>query len=136
MNMIQMCNKRKRMLAWNQYSIRFPPTNPHNKVTTPVIVEAELNVFPIDGAYMDRVVEMEVIYERCFLKLHQKSRINSNKSFTGEKVVPLGKLNLDVRLRDGDLSRVEKLTFTVVRYPSNYNILIGRTGIATLASMQ
>ncbi|XP_076952753.1 uncharacterized protein LOC143626584 [Bidens hawaiensis] len=133
--MAQICNKRQRTLAWNQQS--FPPTNPHNKVTTLVIVEAELNSFPINGAYMDYGATMEVMYERCFLELPQEIKKqlqhteNSLKSFTGEKVIPLGKLTLDVQFRDGDLSRVEKLTFIVVRHPSNYNILIGTTGIAT-----
>lgn len=46
-------------------------------------------------------------------------------------MIPLGKITLDVRFRDDDLSQVEKLTLILASYPYNYNLLIERTGIAT-----
>lgn len=45
-------------------------------------------------------------------------------------VLPLIQITMNVFLRDGDLIRSEDLTFSLLRHPSNYDIIIGRLGIS------
>ncbi|KAK1424789.1 hypothetical protein QVD17_20127 [Tagetes erecta] len=81
------------------------------------------------------------MYERCFLQLSEETKARLQPSgtplvgFAGERIHPLGEITLEVCLRDGDLSRVEELTFAVVRHPSHYNIIIGRPGISAFQAI-
>lgn len=45
------------------------------------------------------------------------------------KVHPLGQITLNVIIQDRELTRSEDLTFSLVRCPSNYDVIIGRPGI-------
>ncbi|KAL6969458.1 hypothetical protein U1Q18_052752 [Sarracenia purpurea var. burkii] len=49
--------------------------------------------------------------------------------FTGEKVYPLGTIQLPVTLGDGQIKATQMLTFLVVDSPSAYNIILGRTAL-------
>ncbi|KAK1415619.1 hypothetical protein QVD17_31402 [Tagetes erecta] len=132
---------RPRSGAWTRQSIDFPPTDPETFITTPVIIEAELDGSLIDRVYMDCGAGAEIMYERCFLQLSEETRAKLQPSetplvgFAGERVHPLGQITLEVCLRDGNLSRVEELTFAVVRHPSHYNIIIGRSGISAFQAI-
>ncbi|KAK1432610.1 hypothetical protein QVD17_09508 [Tagetes erecta] len=132
---------RSRSGAWTRLSIDFPPTDPEIFIITPVIIEAELDGSLIDRVYMDCGAGAEIMYERCILQLSEETRAKLQPSetplvgFAGERVHPLGQITLEVCLRDGDLSRVEELTFAVVRHPSHYNIIIGRSGISAFQAI-
>jgi hypothetical protein len=119
--------KKARTEPWNKQYICLPPA-PDELIVTPVIVEAELDGFLIDRVYMDCGASSKVMYERCFESLSPeiKSKLKPSDAslvgFLGERVHPLGKLTLSVCFRDGDLSRTEELTFSVIRYQLHHHL--------------
>ncbi|GKF89722.1 hypothetical protein Tco_0263685, partial [Tanacetum coccineum] len=55
--------------------------------------------------------------------------------FAGGVVKPLGKIELEVVFGDGGLFRTVMINFTVVRAPSPYNVIFGRTGLRSLRAV-
>ncbi|KAI3807980.1 hypothetical protein L1987_23920 [Smallanthus sonchifolius] len=141
MNMIHLTRsetqKRPRRESWDKKCICFPLIEEAELIFTPIIVEAEIEGTLVNKIYMDCRAASEIMYKRCFLQLRDEVKARLEKAdtpligFSGEKVLPLGQIELTVRLEDGPLSRTERLTFLVVQAPSRYNIIIGRPGIST-----
>nr|GEV37962.1 reverse transcriptase domain-containing protein [Tanacetum cinerariifolium] len=84
---------------------------------------------------------VEVMFERCFENLSPaiRSRLRDTRmdlvGLTGSVVKPLGKIELKVVFGDGDLFRMVMITFIVVREPSPYNVIFGRTGLRSLRAV-
>lgn len=55
--------------------------------------------------------------------------------FFGETNKPLGKIELEIRFGDHDMYRRTMMTFCVVRSPSPYNVILGRTGLKELRAI-
>ncbi|GJY19642.1 hypothetical protein Tco_0391133 [Tanacetum coccineum] len=78
-------------------------------------------------------------------KLNHQIRDSGNKSqaegdsnlvgFAGEATKPLGKIELEVCFRSEGLRRRTTMKFIVIRAPSPYNIILGRTGLRTLRAI-
>ncbi|GJX41293.1 reverse transcriptase domain-containing protein [Tanacetum coccineum] len=68
-----------------------------------------------------------------------KSRLRSTQidlvDFTCGVVKPLGKIELEVVFGNGGLFRRVMINFTVVRAPSPYNVILGRTRLKTLRAV-
>ncbi|GJY18178.1 hypothetical protein Tco_0389669 [Tanacetum coccineum] len=52
--------------------------------------------------------------------------------FSGEQLIPIGKIKLEVKFGEGGLTCSIMMKFTVVRASSPYNIILGRTGMRDL----
>ncbi|GJX67368.1 hypothetical protein Tco_0303095 [Tanacetum coccineum] len=55
--------------------------------------------------------------------------------FAGDVVKPLGKIELEVVFGGGGLFRMVMINFTIVRAPSPYNIIFGRTGLRSIRAV-
>ncbi|GKB61962.1 reverse transcriptase domain-containing protein [Tanacetum coccineum] len=68
-----------------------------------------------------------------------KSRLRSTQmdlvGFAGGVVKPLGKIELEVVFGDDGLFRTVMINFIVVRVPSPYNVIFGRTGVRALRAV-
>ena len=82
-----------------------------------------------------------MMYEHCFNNLCPSIQSKLKKSssplvgFSGEVIQPLGKIELDVCFGDHGLFRKAKMKFSVIRSPSPYNIILGRTGLRELRAI-
>lgn len=81
------------------------------------------------------------MYEHCFLNLDpsiQSRLIKTNTplvGFAGEAINPLGKLELEVCFGNEGLYRRTTMKFAIVRSPSPYNVILGRSGIKKLRAI-
>ena len=81
------------------------------------------------------------MYEHCFNNLStdiQKRLRETNTSlvgFSGEANKSLGKIELEVCFGDHGKYRRTMMTFCVVRSPSPYNVILGRTGLKELRAI-
>nr|GFA38210.1 reverse transcriptase domain-containing protein [Tanacetum cinerariifolium] len=55
--------------------------------------------------------------------------------FAGGVVKPLGKIELEVVFGDGGLFRTVMINFTIVRTPSPYNVIFGRTNLRSIRAV-
>ncbi|GKF01411.1 reverse transcriptase domain-containing protein [Tanacetum coccineum] len=107
----------------------------------PFIIEDVMEGYLMRRVYVDQGASVEVMFEHCFknLSLAMRSCLRSTQmdlvGFAGGVVKPLGKNELEVVFRDGGLFRRVMINFTVVRAPSPYNIILGRTGLRTLRAV-
>ncbi|GKA54680.1 hypothetical protein Tco_0753629 [Tanacetum coccineum] len=65
-------------------------------------------------------------------KVASKEHPDGFGGFAGGVVKPIGKIELEVVFGDEDLFRTVMINFTVVRAPSPYNVIFGRTGLRSL----
>ncbi|KAJ0844166.1 putative aspartic peptidase domain superfamily [Helianthus annuus] len=81
---------------------------------------------------------VEVTYEHCFLRFDRDERDRLEEDsiplvgFNNSVSHPLGKIKFPFTVGVGDRVRTINLTFTVVRAPSKYNVILGRPGIGDL----
>ncbi|KAK1418215.1 hypothetical protein QVD17_27358 [Tagetes erecta] len=121
---------------WAKKKISFPPLRHGRSMTSPVIIEADIEGHTTQRVYLDGGSSSEVMYEHCFLRLDEdlQRRLVASQSplisFSGETVQPIGEIKLKVSLGQGNFERTEMLNFIVVRSPSRYNVIIGRPGIS------
>nr|XP_043619949.1 uncharacterized protein LOC122591771 [Erigeron canadensis] len=113
----------------------FPPLEKDKPSNDPLIIQAMILNIEVQRDYLDSGSECDVIFEHCFLKLPEALRARRTDprgplvGFFGEHAWPLGELDLDVTIKDGAYERTETLDLSIVRSPSPYNILLGRTVI-------
>nr|GEW58700.1 hypothetical protein [Tanacetum cinerariifolium] len=93
--------------SWMKAPIVFPPLSMEDASDEPLIIEAA----------MEGSTQMDLV------------------GFAGSVVKPLGKFELEVVFGDGGLFRRVMINFTVVRPPSPYNVILGRTGLRTLRAV-
>ncbi|GJU14017.1 hypothetical protein Tco_1136413 [Tanacetum coccineum] len=107
----------------------------------PLIIEAIMEGYLVCIIYADQRASVEVMFEHCFKNLSPKirSQLRSTQTdlvgFAGDVVKPLGKLELEVVFKDGGLFRRVMMSFTIIRAPSPYNVILGRTGLQTLQAV-
>ncbi|GJS57276.1 reverse transcriptase domain-containing protein [Tanacetum coccineum] len=107
----------------------------------PIIIEVVMEGYQVHRIHVDQGVSVEVMFQHCFENLSpaMKSRLKSIQTdlvgFTRDVVKPLGMVELEVVFRDGGLFRRVTMNFTVIRSPSSYNIILGRTGLKTLQAV-
>nr|GEX12940.1 reverse transcriptase domain-containing protein [Tanacetum cinerariifolium] len=91
--------------------------------------------------YVDQGSSVEVMFEHCFENLSPaiRSRLKSTQmdlvGFAGDVMKPLGKIELEVVFSDGGLFRTVMINFTIVRAPSPYNVIFGRTCLRSLRAV-
>ncbi|GKC21031.1 reverse transcriptase domain-containing protein [Tanacetum coccineum] len=84
---------------------------------------------------------VQVMLEHCFdhLSPNIKARLIPTQTelvgFSGEQLIPIGKIELEVQFRRGGLTRNVMMKFTVVRVSSPYNVILERTGLQELRAV-
>ncbi|GJR67963.1 hypothetical protein Tco_0014028 [Tanacetum coccineum] len=91
---------------WINIPITFPPILADDVSDEPLIVEAEIEVF-----------------------------LTELVGFSGEQLIPIGKIKLDVAFGNEGLCRRTMMKFTVVGAFSAYNIILGRTRMRSLRAV-
>lgn len=90
---------------------------------------------------MDQGASVEVMYEHCFEYLHPsiKSKLKETNTplvgFVGESIKLLGKIELDMCFGNEGFFHRTTMKFVVVRSPSPYNIILGRSGIKKMRAI-
>ncbi|GKB41103.1 reverse transcriptase domain-containing protein [Tanacetum coccineum] len=121
--------------------ITFPPLTSSQGIEGPLIIEAEISGHIIYPMYVDGGSSTEVLYEHCFNRLRPeiKSQMVPTTTpligFSGETIWPLGQLRLLVVIVDADHSIKAWINFIIMRSPSPYNGIIGRSGIREIQAV-
>ncbi|GKC19486.1 reverse transcriptase domain-containing protein [Tanacetum coccineum] len=127
--------------SWMKVPILFPPLTVEDVSDEPLVIEAAMEGYLVRRVYIDQGASLEVMFEHCFKNLSPaiKSRLRSTQmdlvGFAGGVVKPLGKIELEVVFGDDGLFRTIVVNFTVVRAPSPYNVILGRTGLGALRAV-
>ena len=123
---------------WMNTPISFPPILPGDASDEPLIIEAEVEGYTVRRVYVDQGASVEVMYEHCFLNLDPSIRKKLTYTntpligFAGEAIKPLVKIELEVCFGSEGLYRRTTMKFAVIRSPSHYNIILGRSVIKKL----
>ncbi|GJV32383.1 hypothetical protein Tco_1392783 [Tanacetum coccineum] len=99
-----------------------------------------------EESWMKAPIVFPIVYGRCLRRsTHHRGhhgRVSGTLSVRrsgrvggGGMVKPLGKIKLEVVFGDRGLFRRVMINFTVVRAPSPYNVILGRTGLRTLRAV-
>ncbi|GJV21675.1 reverse transcriptase domain-containing protein [Tanacetum coccineum] len=146
-NMIRSCpNDRKRKSverdeSWMKASIVFPPLSIEDASDEPLIIEGVIEGYLVRRVYVDQGASVEVMFEHCYENLSPaiRSRLRGTQmdlgGFARGVVRSLGKIELEVVFGDGGLFRTVMINFTVVRAPSPYNVIFGKTGLRSLQAV-
>ncbi|GJY14711.1 reverse transcriptase domain-containing protein [Tanacetum coccineum] len=127
--------------SWMKAPIVFPPLSMKDASDEPLIIEAVMKEYLVCRVYVDQGASVEVMFEHCFENLcpAMRSRLRSTQmdlvGFAGGVVKLLGKIELEVVFGNGGLFRRVMISFTVVRDPSPYNVILGRMGLRTLQAV-
>ncbi|GKB01383.1 hypothetical protein Tco_0829427 [Tanacetum coccineum] len=103
--------------------------------------DAEVEGYLVRRVFMDKGAVVQVMFEHCFDNLSPaiKACLTLTQTellgFSGEQLIPVGKVELEVKLEGGGLFHKTMLKFTVVRASSPYNIILGHTGIRELRAV-
>ncbi|GJR74526.1 hypothetical protein Tco_0086891 [Tanacetum coccineum] len=82
--------------------ITFPPVPARDLSDEALVMEAEIEGYLVRRIHIDKGASIEIMYEHCFNMLHPKikARLTETQTtvsgFSGERVKPLGKIELDV----------------------------------------
>nr|GEV20944.1 reverse transcriptase domain-containing protein [Tanacetum cinerariifolium] len=131
----------KRDESWMKAPIVFPPLLMEDASNEPLIIEAVKEGFLVHRVYVDQGASVEMMFEHCFENLSPviRSRLRGTQmdlvGFAGGVVKPLGEIELEVVFGDESLFRTVMINFTVVRAPSPYNVIFGRTGLRSLRAV-
>ena len=93
--------------------------------------------------YVDTGSSANIMYEHCFEKLcsdvrgYLKPPSAPVVGFAGQSVWPLGKIHLPFTLTDWDSGNRKTILaeFIIIRAPSRYNAILGRTGLYQLQAI-
>nr|XP_043630583.1 uncharacterized protein LOC122601917 [Erigeron canadensis] len=120
---------------WEQTAITFPMLPPDEGTEGPILIKAVIGNHPVNRVHLDTGSGCEIMYEHCFLNLRAALRMKRRDSgnalvgFSGEKSWPLGEINLRVVIGEHPRTRMEELTFIIIRAESPYNVILGRTAM-------
>ncbi|GJZ65485.1 reverse transcriptase domain-containing protein [Tanacetum coccineum] len=121
--------------------ISFPTLTADNAVVEPFTIEINAAGHDIHRMYIDGGASTDILYEHCFQKLRPevKSQLHpattSLTGFTGEKIWPMGQLQLPIMVGNKEHSTTAWMNFMVIRSPSPYNGIIGRPGISAICAI-
>nr|GEU65014.1 reverse transcriptase domain-containing protein [Tanacetum cinerariifolium] len=141
-NMVRSQGYRKRPYEmvehWMDNAITFPPVPRYQLMNCPVVVEAMIEGFRVRRIHVDGGSSLEVMYEPCFRNFSYQTRLGLRESrillvgFSGEVSYPMGVIDLEVTTGECGKTRTVIMEFAVVKSPSPYNALLGRTGMMSL----
>ena len=126
---------------WMKVPIVFPYIATSYLSEEPLIIEGDIEGYLVRRIYVDEGSSVNVMYEHCFLNLDSSIRERLEETstsligFSGETNNPLGKIELQVKFGDDGLFRKTIMKFCVVRSPSPYNVILGRTGLKGLRAI-
>nr|GEY38413.1 reverse transcriptase domain-containing protein [Tanacetum cinerariifolium]GEY97022.1 reverse transcriptase domain-containing protein [Tanacetum cinerariifolium] len=121
--------------------ISFPTLGEEDGIEGPMIIEAEIRGQCVHRMYLDGGYSSEILYEHCFSKFHPKIKnqlIPANTPLVGfskEIIWPLGQISLLVKIGDEEHLTSAWMNFMVVRSPSPYNGILGRTGVRKIRAI-
>nr|GEV57630.1 reverse transcriptase domain-containing protein [Tanacetum cinerariifolium] len=121
--------------------IIFPPLDDEEGTEGSMIIEAEIGGHCIHSMYVDGGSALEILYEYCFNRLRPEIKnqlvpaTTALIGFSGEIILPIGKIQLPVRIGDEKHSASALMNFMVVRSPSPYNGIIRRPGVRKLQAV-
>ncbi|GKC75156.1 reverse transcriptase domain-containing protein [Tanacetum coccineum] len=121
--------------------IFFPPLGEDEGTKGPIIIEAEIGGHCIHRMYVDGGSASEILYEHYFSRLHPKIKnqlvlaTTPLIGFSGEIIWPIRQIQLLVTIGDKEHSASTLMNFVVVRSPSPYNEIIGRSGVRKLQAV-
>ncbi|GKA04372.1 reverse transcriptase domain-containing protein [Tanacetum coccineum] len=127
--------------GWMNVPITFPPVPTRDLSDEALVMEAEIEGYLVKRIHIDEGASIEIMYEHCFNMLHLKikARLAETQTtvsgFSGERVKPLGKIELDVCFGGAGRCRRAMMRFTVVPAPSPYNIILGRPALKQLRAI-
>ncbi|GJW23187.1 reverse transcriptase domain-containing protein [Tanacetum coccineum] len=133
--------ERKATKRWMNTHISFPLISEEDVSDEPLIVEAEVEGYLVRRVYVDGGASMEVMFEHYLENLNPgiKARLKETQTdlvgFAGEATKPLGKIELEACFGSEGLCRRTNMKFTVIRAPSPYNVILGRTGLRALRAI-
>ena len=144
--MIRSFGEKKRMNShreedWMKVPITFPSFTTRDLSDEPLIIEGDIEGYLVRRIYVDEGSSVDVMYEHCFNNLSAdiRERLRDTSTslvgFSGETNKPLGKIELELRFGDHSMYRRTMMTFCVVRSPSPYNVILGRTGLKKLRAI-
>ncbi|GJZ56216.1 putative nucleotidyltransferase, ribonuclease H [Tanacetum coccineum] len=144
-NMVRSQGYRKRPYErvehWMDNAITFPSVPRYQLMNCPVVVEAMIEGFRVRRIHVDGGSSSEVMYEHCFRNLSYRTRSRLRESriplvgFSGEVSYPMGVIDLEVTMGECGKTRTVIMEFAVVKSPSPYNALLGRTGMRSLGAV-
>nr|GEV71175.1 reverse transcriptase domain-containing protein [Tanacetum cinerariifolium] len=147
-NMIEVISSKERkmknrvaMEEWMNTPITFPPVPSDDVSDEPLIVESEVKGYLVRRVYVDEGAPVEVMFEHCFenLSLAIKSMLKATQTdlvdFSREISKMVGKIELDVCFGNEGLCRRTTMKCTIIRAPSPYNIILGRTRLKMLRAI-
>ncbi|GKC11087.1 reverse transcriptase domain-containing protein [Tanacetum coccineum] len=131
----------KRVEHWMDNAITFLSVPRYQLMNYPVVVKAMIEGFRVRRIHVDGDSSSEVMYEHCFRNLSYRTRSRLRESriplvgFSGEVSYPMGVIDLEVTIGECEKTRTVIMEFTVVKNPSPYNALLGRTGMRSLGAV-
>lgn len=98
----------------------------------PLVISPIINEFLVQRVLVDTGASVDIIYSDAFknLGLEEKDLSPDNtpiKGFRQMKVPVVGTITLSVTLGQEEYTTTKKINFTVVRFNSGYNTILGRT---------
>ncbi|GJY42499.1 hypothetical protein Tco_0429769 [Tanacetum coccineum] len=118
--------------------IFFPPLGEDEGTEGPIIIEAEIRGNCIHRIYVDGGLALEILYEHCFSRLHPEIKNQLVPAttpligFSDEIIWLIRKIQLLVTIGDEEHAALTLMNFIVIRSPSPYNGIIGRSGVMKL----
>ncbi|GJW05677.1 reverse transcriptase domain-containing protein [Tanacetum coccineum] len=110
----------KRVEHWMDNAITFPSMPRYQLMNYPVVVEAMTEGFRVRRIHVDGGSSSEVMYEHCIRR---------------EVSYPIGVIDLEVTMGECGKTQTVIMKFAVVKSPSPYNALLGRTGMRSLGAV-
>ncbi|GKD25685.1 hypothetical protein Tco_1231899 [Tanacetum coccineum] len=103
----------ERVEHWMDNAIAFPSVPRYQLMDCPIVIDAMIEGFRVRRIYVDSGSSSEII----------------------EVNYPLGVIDLEVTMGEYGRTRTVIMEFTVVKSPSSYNALLGRTGMGILGAV-
>ncbi|GJU57083.1 reverse transcriptase domain-containing protein [Tanacetum coccineum] len=130
--------QKRREEDWMNALITFPPIPSDDVSDEPLIIEAKVEGYLVRRVFVDQGATMQVMFEHCFRNLCPTIQASLTQThtylvgFSGEQLLPIGKIELEVMFGSEGLSRRTMMKFKVVQASSPHNIILGRTGLREL----
>nr|GEU80684.1 reverse transcriptase domain-containing protein [Tanacetum cinerariifolium] len=131
----------ERVKHWMDNAIAFPSVPCYQLMDCPIVCDAMIEGFRVRRIYVDGGSSLEIMYEHCFKNLDYRMRSRLKESriplmgFSGAVNYPLGVIDLEVTMGEYERTRTVIIEFAVVKSPSPYNALLGRTGMKSLGDV-
>ncbi|GJW29453.1 reverse transcriptase domain-containing protein [Tanacetum coccineum] len=107
----------------------------------PIILEGIIEANQIRRILVECGSSSEIMYEHCFRGLNVNIRLRLKRckasmvGFSGETYHPLGVKDLRVTMGRAGRNKTVLMKFAIIKCPSPYNVIIGRTGMRSLRAV-